>query len=738
MNIDINSELGEIIISDTFEVLAPTQSVNATPIFNSPGEEYILTFTNLQKVKKFTKFTYDSLGLNDQRYLLQYYRTSYNGTDWSDWLDLNNQIDNFPEIDSLDPLWIDIKWVRVGESTIGTIKLLEYKLEGEIERDISTDTTVSLPAGESIIIKPNDIYKVFKITDLEILSTPEPLPEDVKLSWRYSQDSTRTWSEWEPLTKENITTKRINPIRFFQIEYRIENNTNSTISIDDLNLIGDFQNVSKDYFKTNLFGIRECCRSNIMGGYFDENGNWIPADNNMNGDNCSTDGPFEEMTSQEKANLYNPYAQGAAYNLLEKLSSDSEQIFGHKVKYFVTDADKKGQDHTLHEYQLYNVVCSGDIKVSIDGNNFPDSQIKMNIFDLDLFETMEAHITKKQFKEMFGPQRRPSKEDFLFFCDVNRMYQVDHAQQFRSFNNSAVYYKLILKKYTQKSNVKADNIKIQNEMDMLTKNTTIDELFGIEQTKDKASIANKKEQAPLTRDQIRLDIFAEIDKELIENSTTILSKSHYDLSSVRYREVAVSYKNLDPSFKVSDNIGFMAWFNINNYIPGEIYNFFKFYDDDNSLGWKVELEGDKITVTMNSDTYDFELNNTFDSTALDEEVWYCYVLNINQRQRKLEHFIYKRNVEFEEEAAKLSSNKLLQVYKFEQDMTPVNFQLENGPVILASDMKLTNVRLFLDVIPEDVHNKVLNQYIIGDDSKYLIFGDNATTRLILPFFPYNE
>jgi hypothetical protein len=737
MDIITNNDNGTIIISDTYDILASTQSVNATPQFNSPGDEYVISFTNLQNVKEFTKFTYDSLGLNDQRYLLQYYRISIDGSSWSEWFDLNNQIDNFPEIDPLDPLYIDIKWVRVGESTIGTIKLLEYKLEGLILRDTIKDGVFfTLSPGESKIIKPTDIYKVFRIDDLEIISTPDEFPEGVNLFWRYSQDSTRTWSEWEPLTKENITTERINPIRFFQIEYKIENNSNSSIGIDDINLIGDFQNVTKDYFKTNLFGIREGAKSSQL-GYFDPDGNFIPNDN-MGADKCSTDGPFSDLTDQDKANLYNPYAQGAAYNLLEKLSADSEQIFGHKVKYFATDADKKGQDHTLNEYQLYNVVCSGDIKVSIDGNNFPDSQVKMNIFDLELFETMEAHITKKQFKEIFGPQRRPSKEDFIFFCDVNRMFQVDHAQQFRAFNNQAVYYKLILKKYTQKANVKADNIKIKNEIDMLTKNTTIDELFGVEQTKDKAGIANKKEQAPLTRDQIRLDIFAEIDKELVENSTTIISKSHYDLSSVAYREVAVSYKNLDPVFKVSDNVGFFTWFNINNYIPGEIYNFFKFYDDNNSLGWKVDLEADKIRVNMNSDIYEFELNNTFDNTALEEEVWYCYVLNINQRQRKLEHFIYKRNVEFEEDAPNLSSNKLLQVYKFEQDMTPVNFQLETGPVILASDMKLTNVRLFLDVIPEDVHNKVLNQYIIGDDSKYLVFADNSTTRLILPFFPYNE
>jgi len=73
------------------------------------------------------------------------------------------------------------------------------------------------------------------------------------------------------------------------------------------------------------------------------------------------------MTSDEKANLYNPYAQNTATKLLEKLSADSEQIIGHQVTYFATDPDKNGQDHSLNEYQLYNVVCQGDLKISIDG-----------------------------------------------------------------------------------------------------------------------------------------------------------------------------------------------------------------------------------------------------------------------------------------------------------------------------------------------------------------------------------
>jgi hypothetical protein len=181
-------------------------------------------------------------------------------------------------------------------------------------------------------------------------------------------------------------------------------------------------------------------------------------------------------------------------NLLQKLSNDSQMIFGHRVIYFATDPDKKGTDHIINEYQLYNVVCEGELKISVDGNQFPDSQIVMNQFDLNLFETFQVHVTKQQFKELFGPQRRPAKEDFLYFCDLNRMYSVDHAQQFRNFNNAAVYYKLVLKKYNKTANINFADNNIKTTVNNLTKNTTIDELFSPEISEQKEAIANKNLQ----------------------------------------------------------------------------------------------------------------------------------------------------------------------------------------------------------------------------------------------------
>jgi hypothetical protein len=318
---------------------------------------------------------------------------------------------------------------------------------------------------------------------------------------------------------------------------------------------------------------------------------------------------------------------------------------------------------------------------------------------------------------------------------------VDHAQQFRNFNNAAVYYKLHLKKYSQKANVKAGTPEIADTLKQLTKNSTLDELMGIETTQDKAAIANKDQLKTLSRDPIRLEYKAEIDKELIENSTTIISKSNYDLSSVAQGSIAVKYKNLDTQLKVSDNIGFTIWFKLQNYVMNEVYNFFHYYDETNLIGWKVDLINDDIVVKTNNDSYSFNLKGvvTNDTIALDEDVWYCYVLNIDQRNRNMQQFIYKRDVINESDAAMAMSTILHQVYKNEQTIVTFEYLLEGDYCeLLGSDMRATNLRLFADIIPENYHNKILNQYIIGDDSKYLVFADNATTRIYLNNFPYNE
>ena len=586
------------------------------------------------------------------------------------------------------------------------------------------------------IVKPPYIYKVFKINDTEIISRGDT---NYDIYYRYSQDYGRTVTNWEPFTVENITTTKITPIRFFQIEYWIKYNGTNNVNIYDINIIGDFQNVTLDYAKTNLYGVREDCNCIKLGLVNDPTSDMTQPQ----GEQSSLlmpnppSGNLPILSDTQINALFKPYQISQAADLLNKMSNDANNIFGHEVVYFLTDPDKKGIDYTFHEYQLYNYVCDDFIKISVDNNQFPDNQITMNVFDLALFENFEVHIPKQIFKQVFGEDKRPSKEDFLWFCELNRMYTVEHAQPFRSFNNYVIYYKVYLKKYTQKANIIAGNQTIQDRVKQLTKNSTIDELFGRENTDDKKSIANKEEFRPLTHDTLRVEILADIEKELIENAENIISKSNYDLSSVPFGNDAVIYRNMKNDFLISDNISFFCWFNIFNYTTSDSYEFFNYYDDINSLGMKMTLQADNIKVYLNNLEYNLSIGIQGQAQGLDENTWYAYLVNINQRQRVISQYIYKRDTDDEDMASYLTSTILRKVYSSTNTMTPVEMVMENGTIarIKGSDMKLTNIRLFTEIIEEDQQSKLLNQSSIGNDSKYLIFADDANTRITLPYYP---
>lgn len=745
----IDTTNSTIKLTETYNIQSATSSIDHTPYFNSIDDEFDMSFIDLRGVKTFTSYEVDVIGDLDTRYLKAYYKTSRDQIHWTNWLELKPLIDNFPIVDPLDPLYMDIRWVRTGTNNISSLRLLSFTLNGIIDPvNVFNDTNVIIPPGGEVIIKPPFIYKVFRLDDTETISTDNDSLSIIK--YRFSQDNSRSWTSWEPLTKENISTVRISPIRFFQIEYSIYNSGSQSVHLYDLNLVGDFQNLTLDSRKTNLLGLRECCQSGLVAssdnvsnpGVIDSaTGQFIPNTSGMlgssNGDNCST-GILGPLTDLQKSTLYNPYQQNTAVDLLNKLSNDAVQIFGFNVKYFVTDPDSNGVDYSLHEYQLYNVVCFNEFKISVDQNQFPDNQIAFNQFDLNLFDSFEVHITKEEFKSHFGIERRPSKEDILYFCDLNRLYIVDHAQPFRSFNNSSVYYKVILKKYNQSANVRAEEGIIKNTLETLTKNSTIEELMGFENDMDKKAIANKPQQDTLTNDSIRLKFNAPIESELIQNASLIVAKHFYDASSLiistqSFLSSVVEYANVPNRMLVSDNIGFFIWFRIPNYVETESYNLYDHYDSTNQMGWKVNINNDKVDVVMNSYTYSMVLTD-----SLLEDTWYCYTVNINQRLRNIDQWIYKRNVDDEDNAKYLGSSKLLEVYKKSEDLVPVEWELENTTSkILVSDIHLTNITMFKEVIPVKEHNKILNMSVLRDDTQHLIFVDNVNKKLILPRFSIN-
>lgn len=728
-----------------------TLSNNIYKTFSNINEELLLVIDGLYNVEKIKSITIEVDGVIDNhKYLEIYYRVSRDNINFSEWLDMNNINYNFPTINSYDILNVQVKFTRKGDVSFGYIDLKKWEIDCILDRNLQDGESIIniIENDQSIVIRPPYIYKVFNISDIEILSSPSI--DGLSIYWRYSQDYGRTVSKWEIFNKENVISARISPIRFFQVEYLIKSeNISTNIKIYDINLIGDFQNVTEDSTKTNLIGIRDNCSCLLLGI---ENGEFVGQENidNSNtsdglnssltsgitsGSNCGV-GYLNSLSDDEKQALFKPYAISNEMNFLNQVSNDATEIFGHEVSYFLTDPDSNGIDYTFHEYQLYNYVCEKTIKVAVDQNNFPDNQITINQFDLSLFDTFEIHITKDEFKKAFGVDKRPSKQDFLWFCNLNRMYQVEHAQQFRNFNNSSIYYKVMLKKYSQKSNVIGVNKTISDKVKELTRNSTIDELFGIYNDDDKNSIANKEQTKVLTKDKLRVNINCIIDNEEISNGNDIIIKNVYNLSTVPFGTDAVVYRNMKNVYEKSDNISYFCWFKIENYMNDEIYNLFNYYDNTNNNGIKIDIISDTFSVKINQEVYTMDVSNILDyvdTIELFENRWMCYIVNIEQRNNKIYQYLYQRNDEN-------IGNNLSLIIKNELDFNS-NLIIINEDIkasILSSDMYISNIRLFNEIIEEKVHNKILNTYIVRDDSKYLIFADNANKKIILPNMPLSN
>lgn len=587
--------------------------------------------------------------------------------------------------------------------------------------------------NQEIIAKPPYVFKVFNITDVEILSSGDI--NSTTIYYRFSQDYGRTTSEWTEFTKDNIKSERINPIRFFQIEYLITYLGGTDVTIYDINLIGDFQNVTLDGQKDNVYGIRENCNCLMMCIIGDEE-SYIAS----GGDTSMLMGiedtetlNLPKLSEDDLKKLYDPYQQQQALDLFSKLSSDITNMFGHEVVYILTDPDQNGIDYTFHEYTIENYVCAEELKVLVDQNQFPENTGAINNFDLSLFDTFEINITKDDFKKVFGVQSRPGVNDVLWFCNLNRIFTVEHSQAIRNFNNYSIYYKIMLKKYNEKSNIIGATDEMQSVIDRFKKNAQIDQLFGLENEQDKKAVANTEQFRTAAHDILRTLITCNIEQESIENARVLVSKQHYELSTVTAGAEAVKYRNFKYFYRPSDNIGFTCWFKLNEVNMTDTYYFFNYYDDSDN-GFKFYMIGNTIYADIMGTTHELQFS-TAASNDLDSDIWYSLVINVNQRQSKLEAFIYKRNADYEEDAVMLASSKLKQLYKVSVTKAPEIIEVDElNATLLGSDMKMTNIRMFIDVIPEEEHNLILNQEVIGTEYKYIIFSDNANKEVTLPFY----
>lgn len=780
------------------------------------------TDESISGVSKIENITYRVDGtIDNTQYLKIYFRFKNGKTSdnipcdgcWSDKLEID-KLSGLTLTPSFD-FDLELYVYRVDDSTDGEtptdIWISNIVINGLYEID-KTDGIVTIDSDNSqIILSPEDTYKVFSIDNFEIIQRGNINNIDIK--FRVTQNNGRSYSDWEPLTRDNISTYRFNELRFAKIEYlitQIESSDNPT-RIYDIILTGDFQNVSANYLKNNRYGLRQDCLTTYFNNnpsnttmfscgipkYSDDaTENTTPKNNNsydlkMNfytqGLSCyihsTTTNEVDIENQSNQDDMWNPYETNKISDLARKLANDVNSIFAWKVDYHLTDPDEGGTDMQLHEYQLFNITEVKTIKILVPENKFPDNTVKIQKFNLDLFDTFEIHILKDEFKNIFGIDKRPGENDIIFFCELNRLYRVKHAQVFREIMNAGIYWKVILEKYEQKANIRNLSKESESKITELTKNTTMDDLFGKENTEEENKIANKEQTKPITHEKMRHTISKDviINNESIYNGNIDFANYYYNFKDVSGKR-AIVYQKTDNTLNKSENRSFISWFNFNNkYIEDDPissrnshlyyninnsknFNLLNNYDENDNVGYRYWYHRNKIIFQVNKSFYQISVN-------LKTNIWYGLVVNLNQRQEKLNIYIYKRpgyynikmtNLETYELATVASTDSTGYTYltnigfkpidnqevhnistefelltSNEYSIVPFEFEHERSIELIGSDIKYTNLRIFNDVIPEEKINNILNQVIISDENK-LILSDNANRRLYADNFPKNR
>jgi hypothetical protein len=656
---------------------------------------------------------------------------------------------------------------------------------------LTTDGIITLEnPNEEVILEPKDIYKIFDLEDFIVSQSGLIDEADLDIKFRITQDGGYTYTKWYPLTKENIQAirKDINELRFAKVQYLIKktNNSSSAIRIYDIILVGDFQNVSANGLKINKYGLKQDCISAMSSGSTsDEIEKELVYNGETNGLSCYSDILATSTVSstvksnQSSSTTWNPYDSAAITqitNLYSTLANQTNSIFGWGVDYYRVDPDKNGIDYQLHEYALYNVVSLKQIKVIVPENKFPDNTIKINNFNLDLFDTFEVHILKDVFKNAFGIEERPAENDIIYFCIPNRLYYVKHAQLYKDIMAAGIYYKVILEKYEERVNIQHKQDTTKKAIESLTNNTTIDSLFGFEKDKDENKIANKDQTVPKSMDKIRHAISSKVSilNEAVYNGEVDYIRNYYILTNMLNKK-AVEYQHVDNNLKKNDDRAFISWFKFNSmYEEGrsltkktfaayniDIHNTFHLldnYDSTNYVGYKYYYKNKKIYFQLNQKTY------TLDVPDLSTNIWYGLIINLNQRQQIINVKLVKRmtdvdvtyfqmdtyeklNINYDDLSGRTEaeSNGYRPVLNTEyvqpaisefiilydktfDNIEPQEYSHVETVKLYGSDICYSNLRIFDNIIEEIHLNNILNQNIIRD-AGHLIIADNANRKI---------
>lgn len=725
---------------------------------------------NIVNIKSYTDVIENETKI---QYVKKYFKYK-NDKEWSESLPINML--SGLTLCSTKTLELELFYYRIDENGFNNnstdITIKNIQISGDYEFSITDSVAVLTDDNNQMIIEPKDIYKVFRLDNFEIISKGV-IGNNLNVKFRFTQDNGYIWSNWENLTKENISTVKWNKLRFVKFQYLCEKNTDSSsaIKIYDIILSGDFQNVSANSLKTNKYGLKEECLTKFL--KLDNQNYLLQMNYDTNGLSCYNNSNSIDnlMKNQSTDTLYKPYKFEEITKLNNFLATNMNNMFGHTVEYHRTAIDTNGEDYIIHEFQLFNIIAMKELKVIVPDNKFPDNQVVVNTFNLDLFETFKIQILKDEFKNTFGIESRPSSKDIIYFCQINRMFYIKHSQIHRDVMNSGIYYDVILEKYETKPNIQNKVEESINRIKELTDNSTVENLFGDKQYNEEKKIANKKQTKPRSFDMIRLNINSRtklLEQSLVINNINII-ESCYNFSNIKNTELGVEYIKADNNLKKSDNRTFINWFKIDNLysensaINKKVLDSYDVSNDNFNLldnyesgyGYKIWYQEDNLWFMLNNKGYKLPVE-------LMTNVWYCSVIELNQRQETIKMKLIRQDSNITVTLFNLKTYEKLEL-DIETDLVDIQYEMQNngfravnnteGPSngfkviheteqlldvdefiidrnvgILGSNINMTNIRIFNDVIADDKLYNVLLENIVTD-VEFLLVADNANKKI---------
>lgn len=425
----------------------------------------------------------------------------------------------------------------------------------------------------------------------------------------------------------------------------------------------------------------------------------------------------------DNENIFKPYQLTKNDNLYKQLTEITTEMFGWDVRYYRTEPDERTRDVIFMEYSLFNVVDQQNLKVSVPDNEFPTEAVEFDMFGIE-FEEFEIHVSHYQFEKSFGQFKRPRVKDYLYFGKNNKMYEVKSVTLADEFNINHTYWRVMLSKYHDRSAVIKNPI-AEAELDSLV--VGIDDIFGAE-IQDEYTKATKPQQlqtvSHIWEDGVRTSSSAnvKITDYMLKNRWTVVSKHHYDLSTVVTDEVAVEY--LQPAKQSQDeNLAFSFWFQPT----------FDNLDNTKYVVLQGEQFGVGLTMRMSSSKIEFMINNqahTFlHGLVLGTDEWYSVVVNMSNDFREIGVYVYWLDESLNFTRPQDGDNNLVLQFSEVRPVTQAFiWDVDRGYQLRGGKLKMTNIRIWKKTIEQEQHSNILNQTLVRDAQLALVV-DNAIPSL---------